>query len=58
MNFAASYVIQWICPTACEGPAQIMFYYEILSSAKYKGSMTSLQSGFSVLSVASSCQSR
>lgn len=38
--------------------AQLLYCYEILSSESYRGSMTSLQSGFSALSVASSCQSR
>lgn len=47
MATTGSYVLQWMCPPSCEGPAQLMYFHEILSSANYKGSMTSLQSGFS-----------
>ncbi|XP_055637386.1 protein real-time isoform X2 [Toxorhynchites rutilus septentrionalis] len=47
MATAGTYVLQWMCPPSCEGPAQLMYFYEILSSANYKGSMTSLQSRFS-----------
>lgn len=54
-----TYVLHWFSPTSgSDGPAQLNFFYEILSSANYKGSMTSLQSGFSSSSAASSCQSR
>lgn len=47
MLTAGTYVLQWMCPPSCDGPAQLMYFHEILSSANYKGSMTSLQSGFS-----------
>ncbi|XP_065077333.1 protein real-time isoform X2 [Ochlerotatus camptorhynchus] len=47
MATAGTYVLQWMCPPSCDGPAQLMYFHEILSSANYKGSMTSLQSGFS-----------
>ncbi|XP_055377286.1 protein real-time isoform X2 [Condylostylus longicornis] len=54
-----TYVLHWYCTTTSgEEPAQLHFFYEILSSAHYKGSMTSLQSGFSTNSASSSCQSR
>lgn len=54
-----TYVMHWFSPTSgADGPAQLNYFYEILSSANYKGSMTSLQSGFSASSAASSCQSR
>ncbi|CAD7085860.1 unnamed protein product [Hermetia illucens] len=61
MNSADTYVMHWFSPassSSSSGPAQLMYFYEVLSSANYKGSMTSLQSGCSALSVASSCQSR
>ncbi|XP_053664225.1 protein real-time [Anopheles marshallii] len=47
MVSTGTYVLQWMCPPSCDGPAQLMYFHEILSSANYKGSMTSLQSGFS-----------
>lgn len=47
MASTGSYVLQWMCPPSCDGPAQLMYFHEVLSSANYKGSMTSLQSGFS-----------
>lgn len=52
------YVLQWVCPSTCDTPAQLMFFYEVLSSENYKGSMSNLQSGISAMSLASSCQSR
>lgn len=52
------YVLQWICPNECELPAQLMYFFEVLSSENYKGSMSNLQSGISAMSLASSCQSR
>lgn len=58
MTHAGSYVLQWICPPACDIPAQLMLFYEVLSSENYKGSMSNLQSGISAMSLASSCQSR
>ncbi|XP_050318700.1 protein real-time [Bactrocera neohumeralis] len=59
MHHTHSYIMQWFSPSSgAEGPAQLNFFYEVLSSANYKGSMTSLQSGFSSSSAASSCQSR
>lgn len=57
LTTADTYVLQWSCPPNATTPVHIMFYYEKLSSIDYKGSLTSLQSGFSVLSV-TSCQSR
>lgn len=50
-----TYILQWTLQPATDVTAQLMYFYEILSSANYKGSMTSLQSA---MSVASSCQSR
>uniref|UniRef100_A0AAG5DH67 CRAL-TRIO domain-containing protein n=1 Tax=Anopheles atroparvus TaxID=41427 RepID=A0AAG5DH67_ANOAO len=47
MATIGSYVLQWMCPPSADGPAQLMYFHEVLSSANYKGSMTSLQSGFS-----------
>uniref|UniRef100_A0A182NBD2 Protein real-time n=1 Tax=Anopheles dirus TaxID=7168 RepID=A0A182NBD2_9DIPT len=47
MASTGTYVLQWMCAPSCDGPAQLMYFHEILSSANYKGSMTSLQSGFS-----------
>ncbi|XP_037958473.1 protein real-time [Teleopsis dalmanni] len=59
MNHTDSYIMHWFSPTmGTDGPAQLNYFYEILSSVNYKGSMTSLQSGFSSSSAASSCQSR
>ncbi|XP_050084848.1 protein real-time isoform X3 [Anopheles aquasalis] len=47
MASTGTYVLQWMCPPSSDGPAQVMYFHETLSSANYKGSMTSLQSGFS-----------
>uniref|UniRef100_A0A1A9V7F8 CRAL-TRIO domain-containing protein n=1 Tax=Glossina austeni TaxID=7395 RepID=A0A1A9V7F8_GLOAU len=59
MNYKNNYVLHWFSPSCgAEGPTQLNYFYEILSSANYKGSMTSLQSGFSSNSATSSCQSR
>ncbi|XP_055676738.1 protein real-time isoform X2 [Lutzomyia longipalpis] len=58
MTTAGTYILQWTCSPSTDKVAHVMYHYEILSSANYKGSMTSLQSGFSTMSVASSCQSR
>lgn len=58
MAHNGNYVLQWICPPTCDTPAQLMFFYEVLSSENYKGSMSNLQSGISAMSLASSCQSR
>lgn len=48
-----TYILQWMVPPTAEHSAQLMYFYEILSSANYRGSMTSLQSGLSALSLAS-----
>lgn len=40
----ASYVLQWLNPSTSENSTRLMYFYEILSSATYRGSMTSLQS--------------
>ncbi|XP_055589565.1 protein real-time isoform X2 [Uranotaenia lowii] len=53
MANTGSYILQWMCPPSCDGPAQLMYFHEVLSSANYKGSMTSLQSGFSSKSLQS-----
>lgn len=53
-----SYILQWMAPPASKISTQLMYFYETISSANYKGSMTSLQSGLSALSVSSSVQSR
>ncbi|KAM7352386.1 real-time isoform 2-T2 [Cochliomyia hominivorax] len=59
MNHKDNYVLHWFSPSCgSEGPAQLNYFYEVLSSANYRGSMTSLQSGFSANSAASSLQSR
>uniref|UniRef100_A0A1L8DZN0 Putative phosphatidylinositol transfer protein sec14 n=1 Tax=Nyssomyia neivai TaxID=330878 RepID=A0A1L8DZN0_9DIPT len=58
MTTVGTYILQWTCLPSSDKVAHIMYHYEILSSVNYKGSMTSLQSGFSTMSVASSCQSR
>lgn len=59
MNHKDNYVMHWFSPTCgSEGPAQLNYFYEVLSSANYRGSMTSLQSAFSQNSASSSCQSR
>jgi hypothetical protein len=41
----ATYILQWINPPTSEDSTRLMYFYEILSSANYHGSMTSLQSG-------------
>ncbi|KAH8272187.1 hypothetical protein KR018_010648 [Drosophila ironensis] len=43
MHHNDSYIMQWFSPSG----AQLNFFYEVLSSVNYKGSMTSLQSAFS-----------
>lgn len=58
MTQAGVYVLQWVCPPSCDQVAQLMFFHETLSSVNYKGSMSSLQSGISAMSLSSSCQSR
>lgn len=58
MTHVGNYVLQWTCPPSETTTAQLMFFYEVLSSAHYKGSMSNLQSGISAMSLASSCQSR
>lgn len=58
MTHTGNYVLQWACEETCETPAQLMFFYEVLSSENYKGSMSNLQSGISAMSLASSCSSR
>lgn len=58
MTYASHYVLQWTCPPQSEQPAQLMHFHEILSSQNYKGSMSSLQSGVSALSLNSSMPSR
>lgn len=55
---AGTYILQWMVPPSLQNTTQLMYFYEIISSANYKGSMTSLQSGLSALSLASSVQSR
>jgi hypothetical protein len=40
----------WDTITHPQHKAKVMFYYEVLNSLDYRGSMTSLQSGFSVVS--------
>lgn len=49
-----SYILQWMAPPASKVSTQLMYFNETISSANYKGSMTSL----SALSVSSSVQSR
>lgn len=73
MGYVGTYILQWkfycdhhidLIDSLTSQRAQIMYFYEILCSADYRGSMTSLQSGhsgFSALSTrsfASSCPSR
>uniref|UniRef100_U5EY27 Putative real-time n=1 Tax=Corethrella appendiculata TaxID=1370023 RepID=U5EY27_9DIPT len=53
MCTAGTYILQWMCSPSSDTPAQLMYFYEILSSANYKGSMTSLQSGYSSQSMQS-----
>lgn len=40
----------WDTITHPQHKAKVMFYYEVLNSVDYRGSMTSLQSGFSTIS--------
>ncbi|KAH8367497.1 hypothetical protein KR084_005245, partial [Drosophila pseudotakahashii] len=55
MHHNDSYLMHWFSPLG----AQLNVFFEVLSSANYKGSMTSLQSAFSSnSSAASSVQSR
>lgn len=58
MTQRGHYILQWSCPASSEQPAQLMHFHEILSSHNYKGSMSSLQSGVSALSLNSSMPSR
>lgn len=58
MAYTGYYILQWQCPPYCSEQSQLMYFHEILSSANYKGSMSSLQSGVSAMSLTSSCQSR
>ncbi len=53
-----NYILQWMIPPTLQNKTQLMYFYDIISSANYKGSMTSLQSGLSALSLTSSVQSR
>ncbi|KAL0272927.1 UNVERIFIED_CONTAM: hypothetical protein PYX00_005734 [Menopon gallinae] len=70
---AGSYVLQWkfhsghqldLLDSLTQHKAQVIYFYETLSSAEYRGSMSSLQSGHSAFSSlsnrsgASSCPSR
>jgi hypothetical protein len=41
---AFTYVLQWMIPPSIDQSTRLMYFYEILSSANYHGSMTSLQS--------------
>ncbi|XP_017048396.1 protein real-time [Drosophila ficusphila] len=55
MHHNDNYLMHWFSPSG----SQLNVFYEVLSSANYKGSMTSLQSAFSSnSSAASSVQSR
>lgn len=47
----ATYVLQFTNPTTSEMSTRLLYFYEILSSANYRGSMTSLQSGLSAISL-------
>lgn len=47
----ATYILQWTTPTTSVASTRLMYFYEILSSANYRGSMTSLQSGLSAISL-------
>jgi hypothetical protein len=40
----ATYILQWMNPPTSENSCRLMYFYEVLSSANYRGSMTSLQS--------------
>uniref|UniRef100_A0A1B6BXY7 CRAL-TRIO domain-containing protein n=1 Tax=Clastoptera arizonana TaxID=38151 RepID=A0A1B6BXY7_9HEMI len=61
---AGTYILQWrfsgqsldLLDSITAHKAQIMYYFEVLSSADYRGSMSSIQSGMSALS--NSCPSR
>ncbi|XP_015122014.1 protein real-time isoform X1 [Diachasma alloeum] len=60
-----TYILQWknpdegeFLPSISAHKAQLMYFYEVLPSAHYRGSMMSLQSGVSGRSVASSSLSR
>ncbi|XP_011506349.1 PREDICTED: protein real-time [Ceratosolen solmsi marchali] len=66
MQEAGIYILQWqnpeeqgeFLPSISSHKAQLMYFYETLPSAHYKGSMMSLQSAISGRSVASSSLSR
>ncbi|CAO1409088.1 unnamed protein product [Diamesa hyperborea] len=48
----STYILQWTMPPCSEQQStQLIYFYEILSSANYRGSMTSLQSGLSAMSL-------
>jgi hypothetical protein len=47
----ATYVMQFTNPTTSDMSTRLLYFYEILSSANYRGSMTSLQSGLSAISL-------
>lgn len=40
----ATFILQWMNPPISEHSCRLMYFYEVLSSANYRGSMTSLQS--------------
>lgn len=40
----ATYILQWMNTPTSESSCRLMYFYEVLSSANYRGSMTSLQS--------------
>ncbi|XP_012261894.2 protein real-time isoform X2 [Athalia rosae] len=66
MQLAGSYILQWQyvddqtdrLPAITSHKAQLMYFYETLPSAQYRGSMMSLQSAVSGKSIASSSLSR
>lgn len=39
-----TYILQWMTPPSIDQSTRLMYFYEVLSSANYRGSMTSLQS--------------
>lgn len=39
-----TYILQWMIPSTVDESTRLMYFYEVLSSADYRGSMTSLQS--------------
>lgn len=39
-----TYILQWMTPPSIDNSTRLMYFYEVLSSANYRGSMTSLQS--------------